>query len=357
MKRYTLCFTGILLSLGVILDAQQEWGDSAYQNPTYEDTLEVYKDMFGLDEPLYLTLKFDVKSFRKTRSDEKYHPAEMTCQVSDSFHVKNSVRVKARGIYRRDNCLMPPFWLNIRYSGIENEELMGIRRMKMVTRCRNTKQYADYVLREYLVYKIYNLVTPYSYRVRLINLNLVDTGKENQESQCWAFLIEPDAMMANRLRGQLIKSDELSMRTVNREVMDRLAMFQYMIGNADYSVTGRHNLKIMAMASPGPRGFVPVPYDFDYTGIVNAHYALPGESLGIKSVKERYFLGPCRTRSFYLEAISELESVRDEIEALIWSFDYLDEDSRFDMIGYIESFFNTAQSERFIERNITTTCR
>jgi len=229
-------------------------------------------------------MKFDVKSFRKTRSKEMYQPAEMTCIVSDSFRVTNPVRVKARGIYRRDNCMMPPLWLNIRYSGIENEELMGIRRMKMVTRCRNTKLYADYVLREYLIYKIYNLVTPYSYRVRLINLN--------QESQYWAFLIEPDAMMANRLRGQLVKSD-----------------------------------------------------------------ALPGEAFGIKSVRERYFLGPCRTKSFYLEAISELESVLDEIKALIWSFDCLDEESRFDMIGYIESFFNTAQNERFIERNITTSCR
>lgn len=352
MKRDFFFVIMIFLSPWVILEAQWEGGSHSF-----EDTLEVYEDMFGIDEPLNLSLKFDIRNFRRTRSEEKYHPAEMTCVLNDSFRVSNPVRVKARGIYRRDHCSMPPFWLNIRYSGLENEELEGIRRMKMVTRCRDSKQCSDYVLREYLVYKIYNLVTPYSFRVRLVNMKFIDTGRENKESQCWTFLIEPDDMMAARLRGRVVKSDVLSMRTVNQEVMDRLAMFQYMIGNGDYSVTGRHNLKIMALEAPGPRGFVPVPYDFDYTGFVNANYAIPGEALGIKSVKERYYLGPCRTEDLYLDAIQDLESVRDEIEALIWSFDYLEEEEKFDLIGYVESFFNTASSERFIERNIKSTCR
>lgn len=326
-------------------------------NYCFEDTLEAYEDMFGLEEPLNLTLEFDIKNYRKTRRKEKYHQAEMTCVVNDSFQVTNPVRVKARGIYRRDHCKMPPFWLNIRYSGIENEMFNGIRRMKVVTRCRDAKQFSDYVLREYLVYKIYNLVTPYSLRVRLVKMKFIDKGRENKESKCWAFIIEPADMMAARLHGQVVKSDVLSIRTVNQEVMDRLAMFQYMIGNGDYSVTGRHNLKIMALEDPGPRGFVPVPYDFDFTGFVNASYALPSDALGIKSVKERYFLGPCRNESCYHKAIQDLQSVRDEINALIWSFDYLDEEVKFDLIGYIESFFNTASRERFIERNIISTCK
>jgi hypothetical protein len=352
MNRVCLFLILFFLSPWTILEAQWE-----FEDPGYEDSLEVYEDMFGLEEPLNLTLKFNIKTFRRTRTQEKYHTTEMICMVNDSFRVTNSVRVKARGINRRDNCTMPPFWLNIRYSGIETEELDGIRRMKVVTRCRESKQYLDYVLREFLVYKIYNLVTPYSFRVRLINMKYVDTGKDNRESQCWGFLIEPGDMMARRLHGRLVNSDVLSMRTVDREVMDRLAMFQYMIGNGDYSVTGRHNLKIMALEPPGPTSFLPVPYDFDFTGLVNAQYAVPGEALGISSVRERYFLGPCRNESSYLKAIQELELVRDEIEALIWSFDYLDEESRFDMIGYIESFFNTAGNERFIERNISTSCR
>ena len=351
--RIVLIFCGCLLLLVSDLEAQGG-GSSA----TYEDTLEVYEDLFGREDALNMTLKSDFKTFKRTRTKDIYLPADMTCIVSDSFQVSHPVRLKARGIYRKAKCDMPPIWLNIRYAGIETKELAGVRKMKMVTVCRSGDQYLNYLLREYLVYKIYNLLTPYSYRVRLINLKMVNTGRDNKESFCWAFLIEPDELMAGRLRAKVIKSDKLAMRTVNREAMDRLAMFQYMIGNSDYSVTGRHNLRILGNQTSGPSGLIPVPYDFDFTGIVNASYATPNETLPIWSVKERYFVGPCRdNRASYESAIAALEAVRDEIESTIWAFDYLDEEDRFDMIGYVESFFNTAENERFIDREISQTCK
>lgn len=304
-----------------------------------------------------MTLISDFKALKKTRSKDIYFPADMTCIVNDSFRVTHPVRLKARGIFRKENCGMPPIWLNIRYAGIETRELAGIRKMKMVTICRSGDQYLNYLLREYLIYKIYNLLTPYSFRVRLINLNMVDTGRDMREFSSWAFLIEPDELMADRLRAKVVKNDKLSMRTVNQEVMDRLAMFQYMIGNPDYSVTGRHNLKILSMQTSSISGFIPVPYDFDFTGLVNAQYATPNETLPIKSVKERYFVGPCRDRASYESAINSLQAVRDEIESSIWAFDFLDEEDRIDMIGYIESFFNTADNKNFIDWEISRTCR
>ena len=351
MNYLKFVFSGLLLFLFIGIKAQ---GDG--KSSSFEYSCEVYEDLFGLDEALNLTLKFNIREFQKTRAEEEYHAAEMTCNANDTFQLTTPVRVKVRGIHRRDYCLMPPFWLNIRYSGIETDELMGIRRMKVVTRCRNGKSYAGYLLREYLVYKIFNLITPYSYRVRLINLKYVDTGRDNKETQDWAFLIEPDDMMAARLHARVIKEDMLAMRTVNPEVMNRLAMFQYMIGNGDYSVTGRHNLKILAMETSVPAGFVPVPYDFDYTGLVNAHYAVPNENLGTHTVRERYFLGPCRNRNCYDYVIRELEGLKDEIEALIRGFEYLEEEDRLDMIRYIESFFKSASDERFFEREISSTC-
>ena len=99
---------------------------------------------------------------------------------------------------------------------------------------------------------------------RLVRLNLLIPAKDNETTEDWAFLIEPMDLMAARLNATDIKSEKLSMRTVNREDMDLVALFQYMIGNGDFSVTGRHNLKILAVKPPGPQGFVPVPYDFDY---------------------------------------------------------------------------------------------
>ena len=387
----THIFLWCILVLSAALDCLAESSmsgesSSLTERVEVEDTASVYEGLFEKQDPLHLTLKFDVKTFQRTRADEEYHPAEMTCMTvgnpgrssggsatigsssggsaatgfstmdtsgdhssgSDTFRVTHPVRVKARGIYRMNNCYIPPFWLNIRYSGFEAEELEGIRRMKMVTRCRSAREYEDYVLREYLVYKLYNLVTPYSFRVRLVRLKFIDTGRKNKETEEWAFLIEPEEMMARRLYAQSVKSDDLTTRIVNRDVMDLLAMFQYMIGNGDYSVAGRHNLKILTSNDGSPVGFIPVPYDFDYTGIVNTGYAIPGEGLGIEHVRERYFLGPCRGRVLHEMAIEELQSLHDEIVEMILGFEYMDENEKVDMVAYLQEFFNQAGKEDFM---------
>ena len=170
-------------------------------------------------------------------------------------------------------------------------------------------------------------------------------------------MIEPDDYMCKRLNCAFIKSDKLSIRTVNPKMMDKVALFQYMIGNGDFSVTGRHNLKILTLKDQGTMGFVPVPYDFDFTGLVNAHYAAPREALGINSVRDRYFLGPCRNKSIQLETIRNFATYRDEIIEYINGFEYLDEREKMDMIGYLESYFSISEDERFIEREVASTCR
>ena len=349
----SLILASIFLSLlGANLYAQQEY------EPTYEDTLEVYEDLFYLEEPLNLTIEGNIKEFKKARRKEDYHDAKMTNQVTDFFQVSHKIRIRARGEYRRDNCTMPPYWINVRYSGIEAEEFKDLRKMKMVTRCREAGQYADYVLKEYLVYKIYNIITEYSFNVRLVRVKYIDTGKKkNQITENWAFLIEPEEMLSKRLNAQPIKSDRLAIRTVNPEIIDLMALFQYMVGHGDYSVTGRHNLKIITLKEPGPTGFLPIPYDFDYTGLVDAHYAIPGEALGITSVTERYFLGACRSKDTHMKTVQKLAEYQDEILDLIMNFEYLDEDERLDMVGYIVSYFGESEQDRFVEAYLDPTCR
>lgn len=327
--------------------------------PTPEDTADVYAELFSREDPLHLSLKVDLKKFRRDRRKEEYQDAELTCSVNDQFQITNPVRIMARGEFRRDNCNFPPFWLNIRHSGITSDSLrdMEVNRMKMVVRCRPASTYENYVLREFLVYKIYNIITPYSYRVRLCRLKLIDTSKNNQEREDWAFIQEPDEVMGPRLNGAMYKGNQLSMRSVNPEIMDLMALFCYMIANGDYSVRGRHNLKILTVRPPGPAGFLPVPYDFDYTGLVNTHYAIPGETLGIRTVRERYFLGPCRSKPVMLETIKKLASHKEEIYECINGFEYLPEKERADMVAYLETYYEEAALESFFERRLDPTCR
>jgi hypothetical protein len=325
--------------------------------PSNEDILAEYEDLFSAEEPLHLTLKFDVKAFKKTRHQDVYHDAEMNHVLSDDSQVSNSVQVKAGGTFRRDFCALPPISLNIGHAGIAADSSQDLIRMNMVLPCKDAAQYEPYVLREYLAYKINNIITPLSYRVRLVRLTLINTGKDNEVTEDWAFLQEPDELMALRLNSELIKSDKLSIRTVNPEVINSLSMFQYMIGNADYSVTGQHNLRILALKEYGPTGYITVPYDFDYSGLVNADYAVPGEALGTTSVRERYYLGPCRSKQVHEETIQELAKFDDEIKDYIKDFEYLDDKEREDMIEYLDSYFNDSRESGFIDRRIAPTCR
>ena len=340
-----LFFTGVL-------SAQTEIGSGIIL-----DTLMVFEDLFEDEEPIHLTLKFDIKNYQKTRSKEEYQPAELIYRINDSLTITHDVRLRTRGEFRKKFCALPPFWLNIKDANIRSETLQGVKKMKVVTHCRNSKIYKDYILKEYLVYKMFNIISPYSFRVRLLKMIYVDTGRYDELTENWAFIIEPEAIMARRLEGVFIENDRLAMATVDDEFMDRLAIFQYMIGNADYSVTGRHNLKIFSLDNPGSIGYIPVPYDFDYTGFVNTTYAVPSENLGIKSVRERYYLGPCRSDDTYNMMIQELNDKKSEILELLQPFEYMTIKQKIEMLKYIESYFTAASADRFIQRELETTCR
>jgi len=281
----------------------------------------------------------------------------MIIVISDDFQVTDSVLVKPRETIRRKICNLPPIWVKIGNSGIRTDSLQNEFRMNMVLRCKNAAQYESYVLREYLVYKIYNITTPFSYRVRLVRLTIIDTGNGNEVTEDWAFLQEPDELMTLRLNGMMIKKDVLSINTVNPEVINSLSMFQYMIGNTDYSVTGQHNLKILVSKEYGPTGFIPVPYDFDYSGLVNTDYAIPSETLGTTSVQERFYLGPCRPKQVHEETIQKLAQFNDEIMVYIKDFEYLEDKEKVDMIEYLDSYFKESKESWFIDRKIAPTCR
>jgi len=351
--RYLIILTGVFLVFTGRLAAQEDY------LPTFEDTVAVYEELFNIEDPIHLSIKLDLKTFRRTKFKGLYQPGEMTCHVNENFQVTHPVRIKARGEYRREECALPPFWVNIRYSGIEADSLrdLDVNRMKMVIRCKSASQFENYIFREYLIYKIYNIITPYSYRVRLVKLKFIDTSKEDKVTEGWAFLIEPSDLMTTRLEGVMIKNDKLSLRSMNQEVMNLLAMFQYMIGNGDFSVTGRHNIKIIAVKPPGPLGALPITYDFDYTGLVDAIYAIPGPNLGITDVTERYFLGACRPDEDQMVAIQKIASRKDQIIDTIMGFEYLDERERKEMVSYLEEYFVETEDKRFIARHITPTCR
>jgi hypothetical protein len=323
----------------------------------YSDTLSIQADIFNVEEPMDITLRFDIKSYKRNKFKDKYLPVQLTYHVNDTLDINKKVRVKARGERRREVCNLPPFWLNIKKAKVGNKYLEGTNKIKIVTHCGESKLYEQYVIKEYLTYKIYNEISPYSFRVRLIRMKYIDTGRKNKETNSWAFMIEPEDMMTERLGVISIKSDGMSRRFTDTLTTDVVALFQYMIGNADYSVAGRHNLKLIRRKDPSNPLVVPVPYDFDYSGLINAYYAIPGDNLGLTSVTQRYYLGPCRADHYFISAIDQIYKNKDGILELIDSSPYLDEKNKKEMIRYLGEFFSDAENQESLLRNIRRTCR
>ncbi len=144
----------------------------------FQDTIYTEVDIFEETAPLDFTLSFDMKEKQRKKNADEYIPAELTVHLNDSSEVIRNVRIKARGNFRKETCSYAPFWLNINKAEIENEYLQDVKKMKVVTRCKAGDDYNDYVLLEYLAYKIYEILTPVSFRVRLISYEVRGYGSE-----------------------------------------------------------------------------------------------------------------------------------------------------------------------------------
>jgi len=351
--------TGLLLIIPWIYG--QEPGDASGPDGAGEgmvqDTLITAADLFEGTDPLHVTLTLNLKDYRKAKYKEDYVPVALTYEVNDTLTLNRSVRIKSRGNFRKEHCQMAPFWLNLKRPDSADTVGTQLNKIKIVTHCKNSTQYDNYVLREYLAYRIYNLISPVSFRARLIRMTYVDRGRKDSKSEHWAFMIEPEELLAERFGALAVKNDMLGMRLMNPEDFDLMALYLYMIGNPDFSITGRHNVKILGLEGFGTSGYTPVPYDFDYSGLVNTYYAVPGENLGIETVRDRYFLGLCRNDEIFSKTIERINDHREEIYQLINEFPYLDQKEKSDMIGYLESYFVIASEPERLINALRLTCQ
>jgi hypothetical protein len=320
------------------------------------DTIETTLDLFGETDPMYITLTFNIKEYQREKHKGKYMPVHFEYQLNDTVRLEKDMRLRARGKFRRNHCSLAPFWLDVVKTDQKNGNSTDFHRVKIVTHCKGAVAYAEYVLKEYLCYKIYNIISPVSFRVRLVRMTYVDTGRKNKVTEGWAFMIEPEELLAQRLDAHLVKRDNISTALLRPWDMDILALFQYMIGNVDYSIYGRHNIKLLGMPGFGSAGYTPVPYDFDYTGLVDTYYAIPSEFTGLNSVRERMYLGPCRDDNSYLAAIEHLDQCRDELLDLIRDFEFLEDKYKDEMIDYIEEYFAFSENKKALLSALQRTC-
>jgi Fe-S-cluster formation regulator IscX/YfhJ len=274
--------------------------------------------LFDSDAPLQLRIAVDLKSLVNDRDSVKAedHPAVLTYQVGDAPPVSVDVKLKTRGHWRRQkqNCDFPPLRLDFPGSKVDGTIFANQDKLKLATPCRpRRREYEEYILREHLVYKVYNLLTPLSLRTRLVRTTYVDATGRMDSLTTHTFLIEDAEQMAARNGGELLEVRGARFAEMDSLQLGRMGVFLYMIGGTDWSLRGLHNIGMVRE----PEGSVyPFAYDFDWTGIVSTEYARPDSRLPIRTVRQRLYRGGCLTEEQWKAVLGLFWEQRAAIAAL-----------------------------------------
>jgi hypothetical protein len=316
-------------------------------------------DLFYNDEPLEVVLISDFKQLAKNKfkEEEEYQEAIFEVMFNDTVKVTEEIKIRPRGNMRKKKCLIPPLKLNFQKGEAFLKQLKHFDKMKMVLDCKRGNLYEQYLLSEYYAYRIQNIITDYAFRVRLLKVTYIDTGGRYKDITRYAFIIESQEQVNERLGVIEIESKGIPDIKTNLSVLADAYLFQYLIGNTDWSIPGLHNICIVKSTDPTIFNPYVIPYDFDYAGIVNANYAVPNDELNLENVRERLFRGVCSASLEMKNARDRVLAKKDKIYALYEEDTLLDKYNKNSTIRYIDDFFNILEHDNAFDREIIDACR
>jgi len=329
----------LIIGLQIPLSAQE----SAMR--TLIDTTCLSDALFESDEVFGICLKGNLrKLFNDRMGETSYHPMFMSYIMPNGETDSLNISIKTRGHFRRkrENCKIPPLLLHFDSVQIQSNDLFaGQDKIKLVTPCVDHK----YVLREYLLYKVYQLISENSFHARLIKLCFEDSIKGKKTEDQYGILLENHNLMADRLQAQLFKRVNTKPQKIIRQEFLNMAVFQYLIGNTDWSIQYLHNIKLIsAINKPG---LIPIPYDFDLAGLVNAPYAKPAEELRMVSVRQRRYRGYCiKDMREFQPTFKLFNKLKTAIYAIYTDNPLLEEKYIKQSLKYLDEFYQTINSPK-----------
>ena len=265
------------------------------------------------------------------------------------------VQLRTRGSLRLmvTTCDSPPLRVVFPKSGLKNTVFAGEDSLKLVPHCNNNAPYEQYLLREFLAYKIFGLFTPRSYRVRLAKGSYLDAASGKPVASRYAFFVESNEDVARRMEGRIAEIKGQRFAGQDDDTLVLMAMLQWMVGNTDYSISALHNIRLVQLQD-GLR--YPIAYDFDSAGLVDAPYAGPDKRLGINTTRDRLFRGPCRPMEKYEVFLAKFREKKGELMALIDAVPGFTESSRKDARSYMEEFYSTISNPGRAKRAMLDSC-
>ena len=302
-----------------------------------------------VDAPITLNVRVNLKGVIKEKFKETYYPAQISYlnTEGDSIHLRG--KMKARGNSRKKNCYFPPIKLKLKKKSLEeNNFTQEFNKYKLVLQCKKTKMSELYISKELIAYQIGSTITPNNLRAKPVLYNIIDPETNEVTEQLHGFIIESLDELAFRLDAKIIERKRIVPTQLDKETYFSMCLFQYLIGNTDWHVGSLHNLKLLKI-SDRPR-ITPIPYDFDYSGLVNTNYAVVHESIPIKSVRTRYFMGEKVKEDIFSPVINQFIANKDAIISLVNNYNAIQEKQRSHTAKYLEEFFKAISNSKKAKR-------
>lgn len=320
--------------------------------------------LFSSDALLVVTIEAPLTTLMKERPDEEYLEGRFRIVADDGTERTLDLKLRTRGNYRREkkHCNFAPIRLNFRKHQVAGTVLDGQDKLKMVTHCQNRmKGYEQLVLREYLAYRILNELTSSSFGVRLLRITYIDTEGGKPRTK-FGFVIEDADDVAARNAMTTVETGNIQDDEVDPLQQNLINVFQYMIGNTEYSLSVSepdddccHNSGLMS-ATGGPP-FTPLAYDFDFAGMVNAPYAEPNPKYkNLRSVRQRLYKGLCKNNDLLPQTLQRFLDKKEAIYGIVNELEPLNSVARRSIIYYLNAFYSQISEPRLINSRFIDKC-
>ena len=321
--------------------------------------------LFSSEDTLAVSISAPWRDVERNDSFQGAYPAQVSYLDDSGNTVNLAATVERRGVKRQEICDFPPIRIRFDKEVVKGTTFRGQDSLKMVTHCDKASKYDQYYVLEMLAYRIYNLLTDYSFRVRTLEVTYVDSERDKTVDTRFAFLIEDDSDVAKRHDLRKIRIPKANPRQLEPGVNSLMSLYQFMIGNVDWaSLRGPdpeeccHNIKLIGPEPLTKEDFIiPVPYDFDSSGLVDAPYAAPPDGLPIRRVTQRLYRGLCMNNETLEAARLKIVGQEAAIVALVQGDARLNDKSKRNAIRFLEEFFEIAKDPKDFDKNVVSKCR
>jgi hypothetical protein len=316
--------------------------------------------LFKGDSVLNITITTELKALIRQRDSLALNKHPGTMSWSDSGKTWSlPVTLRARGHFRRQarNCDFPPISLNWKGSDAKKGNMFdGLAKVKITTNCRpGNAEYEQYILQEYALYKMYNEVAPESFRTRLVKITYKDTLGKEKPITSWAFFIEDISDVAQRLKLKEMTTQGALFDDVDPTALHTVSVFEYFIGNTDWSLSALHNVAVVQDTVSGK--LTPVAFDFDWSGAVDTRYSVPDSRLGIRRTTQRLYRGPCLTADKLKPTLDLFLAKKDVIDGYLAKTPGLSPDKSKTMLKWNADFWRLAADPKAAEREFKSGCQ